>query len=61
MQFHSEPLDGTDFEPSVSVEHQHVDYAALRILATWVARRAGVDPELGASIDRAFVVAQAHA
>jgi hypothetical protein len=61
MQFHSEPRDGNDYELEVSVEHPHVDYAALRILATWVARRRGVDPELGAAIDRAFVVAQAHA
>jgi hypothetical protein len=44
-----------------STENQHIDFAALRILATWISQRAGVDADLGTTIDRGFVVAQAHA
>jgi hypothetical protein len=61
MQPHVEPRDGEDFEPLLTAENQRVDFAALRILASWIAHRAGIDPELGASIARGFVVAQAHA
>lgn len=61
MQFHGEPSGGGPFEPAPSFHPQHVDFVALRILATWIAQRAGVDPEIGAPIDRDFVVAQAHA
>jgi hypothetical protein len=61
MQFPVEPQDVGDFDVVASAENQHVDFAALRILATWIARRTGLDPETGATIDRGFVVAQAHA
>jgi len=61
MQFYGEPHDGSDFESASPTPHQHVDFVALRILATWIVQRAGVDPEIGAPIDRDFVVAQAHA
>jgi hypothetical protein len=61
MQYLVEPRDDGDFESVVGTENQHVDFEALRILATWIAQRTGVDPELGAAIDRGFVVAQAHA
>ena len=56
-----EPRDAEDFEPILTSEEQHVDFAALRILAAWIAHRTRIDPELGATIDRGFVVAQAHA
>jgi len=57
------PLDlcaGDELE-TAHEENQHVDFEALRILATWIAQRTGIDRELGATIDRGFVVAQAHA
>jgi len=60
MQLHGEPRGGIDFEPDHLHQHQNADYVALRVLATWIAQRAGVDPEIGAPIDRDFVVAQAH-
>jgi hypothetical protein len=61
MQFLVDPRDGGDFEPAADAENPHFDFEALRILATWIAQRTGLVPELGATIDRGFVVAQAHA
>jgi hypothetical protein len=61
MQSPFEPYDDREFEPSASSENQHIDFESLRILATWIAQRAGIDPELRAQVDRRFVVAQAHA
>jgi len=63
MQLGFETTDegGCDMFASTENQHQHIDFAALRILATWISQRAGVDAELGATIDRGFVVAQAHA
>jgi hypothetical protein len=56
MQFFVEPLDDRAREEAPPAEKQQVDSQALRILATWIARRAGRDPKLGATIHRAFVV-----
>jgi len=61
MQFVVEPRDRRDPQSGAAAENQHVDFGALRILADWVVQRTGLDPELGATIDRGFVVAQAHA
>ena len=56
-----ELLGDRGLEDDPPEENQQVDSAALRILAAWIARRDGRDPELGAVIHRAFVVAQADA
>jgi hypothetical protein len=61
MQLGFEISDEGAGDVITSTENQHIDFAALRILATWIAQRAGVDAELGTTIDRGFVVAQAHA
>ena len=60
MQLHIGPRGGRQRQTSPFVENQQIDSAALRILAAWIARRAGRDPEIGAIIDRGFVVAHAH-
>lgn len=56
MQFSVEPHGDRDLEAAQPGENQQVDTIALRILAAWIARRAGIDPALGAAIDRDFVV-----
>ena len=61
MQSLVEPYEQEELEPVVAPENQQVDFTSLRIIATWIAQRAGIDPELGAMIDRGFVVAQVHA
>lgn len=61
MQLNSDPGDDDDLEFEDEPDNQHIDHGALRVLAMWIAQRAGVDPWLGAEIDRGFVVAQAHA
>jgi hypothetical protein len=61
MQCPLEPHEGEDLASPDRADNQHVDFAALRILAQWIAQRTGMDPETGATIDRGFVVAQAHA
>lgn len=54
------PRDGGDFEVVPPLQLRQIDNGPLRTLAVWIARRRGVDPEIGAPIDRDFVVAQAH-
>ena len=61
MQLGFETRDDGAGDVITSTENQHIDCAARRILATWISQRSGVDAELGATIDRGFVVAQAHA
>jgi hypothetical protein len=38
-----------------------IEPSTLRIIASWIAERDRLDREVGALIDRGFVVAQAHA
>jgi hypothetical protein len=61
MQFFVESRGDPDLEDDLRAENQQVDSAALRILAAWIAQRAGFDRGLGAPIERSFVVAQAPA
>ncbi len=61
MQFSVEPHGDRAFEAIPPAENQHVDSTALRILAAWIAQRAGLEPALDATIDRDFVVVQVHA
>jgi hypothetical protein len=60
MQLAFDSHDDGEFE-AASAQNRQIDSAALRILATWIAERAGLDPETGATVDRGFVVAHAHA
>jgi hypothetical protein len=60
MQFSVEPYGDRDLEAEQPGENQQVDSAALRILAAWIARRAGRDPAIGATVDRDFVVVPSH-
>jgi hypothetical protein len=48
----SPPEDWTDRERG----ERRCDVTAMRILAEWVARHDGLDPQAGAVIDREFVV-----
>jgi hypothetical protein len=57
MQLFVEPRDSGSRDVP---EDQQIDSATLRILASWIVRRAERDPELGASIERGFVMAQAR-
>jgi hypothetical protein len=61
MQIFSEARGSAVLKAALGSEDQRVDFTALRVLATWISRRAGRDPENGAEIDRGFVVSQAHA
>jgi hypothetical protein len=60
MQLFVDPRDAPELDVLAPPENQRVDSATLRILAAWIARRDGLDPELGAIVDRGFVVAQAR-
>ena len=40
----------------VDGELRRTDAAALRILATWIAQHDGLDPVLGAIVDRDFIL-----
>lgn len=59
MQDSNEPHHGDVFEDSPA-DDQKIDSAALRILAAWIARRSGIEQDLGSAIDHSFVVAHAH-
>lgn len=56
MQLFHEPSDRKNLDASASHDPQLIDSVSLCILATWIARRDGLDPELGAPVDRAFLV-----
>lgn len=60
MQRDGQVHDGRDIEVVSPLPSGAIDHGVLRILAEWIAQRAGIDPEIGAPIDRDFVVAQAH-
>jgi hypothetical protein len=60
MQDSNEPHHGDVFEDSPHADDQKIDSVALRILAAWIARRSGIEQDLGSTIDHSFVVAHAH-
>lgn len=60
MQLFEDPYDVPELDAPAPPENQRIDSATLRILAAWIAQRDGLDPRLGATVDRGFVVAQAR-
>lgn len=61
MRLFDDPRASDDLGAVPLPENPLIDLESLRLLAAWIARRDGLDPALGATVERGFVVLHAHA